>query len=33
MLDKIEFNSGDTVVDCGANAGELYQGLKKILII
>tara|TARA_B100001121_G_C18686095_1_gene620729 strand:+ start:711 stop:1574 length:864 start_codon:yes stop_codon:yes gene_type:complete len=29
MLDKIEFNSGDTVVDCGANVGELYQGLKK----
>tara|TARA_X000000368_G_C23055308_1_gene723565 strand:+ start:170 stop:1033 length:864 start_codon:yes stop_codon:yes gene_type:complete len=28
MLDKIEFNSGDTVVDCGANVGELYQGLK-----
>ena len=29
MLDKIEFNSGDTVVDCGANVGELYKDLKK----
>ena len=29
MLDKIEFNSGDTVVDCGANVGELYKRLKK----
>lgn len=29
LLDKVEFESGDTVIDCGANVGELYPGLKK----
>ena len=29
LLDKIKFESGDTVIDCGANVGELYPGLKK----
>lgn len=27
MLDKVEFNSGDVIVDCGANVGELYLGI------
>ena len=29
LLDKIEFEPGDTVIDCGANVGELYPGLEK----
>ena len=29
LLDKVEFESGDTVIDCGANVGELYPGLEK----
>ena len=28
LLDKIEFDSGDTIIDCGANVGELHQSLK-----
>lgn len=28
MLDKVDFSSGDLIVDCGANVGELYLGIK-----
>ena len=31
LLDKIQFTSGDTVVDCGANVGELYLELDKVV--
>ena len=31
LLDKIEFTSGDVVVDCGANVGELYFELDKVV--
>ena len=31
LLDKIEFSSEDTVVDCGANVGELYFELDKVI--
>lgn len=27
-IDKIDFNPGETVVDCGANIGDLYLALK-----
>lgn len=29
MLDQIEFESEDTIIDCGANVGELYLILNK----
>ena len=28
LLEKFEINSDDIVIDCGANVGEFYQGLK-----
>lgn len=28
MLDKVDFSTGDIIVDCGANVGELYLGIK-----
>ena len=31
LLDKIDFSSGDTIVDCGANVGELYFELDKVI--
>lgn len=30
-LDKITFKSGDLIVDCGANTGELYIHLEKLV--
>tara|TARA_B110000003_G_C16654642_1_gene535940 strand:- start:7544 stop:8413 length:870 start_codon:yes stop_codon:yes gene_type:complete len=30
-LDKITFSGEDTVIDCGANTGELYPYLKKVV--